>query len=48
MTTIDCKAIFNLQTEILESPDLTDAQKIKMLKASIAKTLGNKKEEEEK
>jgi len=44
---IDCKAIFNLQKQIIESPDLTETQKLKMLSESINKTLGEKSEGEQ-
>ncbi|MCL1845297.1 MAG: hypothetical protein FWF77_05285 [Defluviitaleaceae bacterium] len=40
MTQIDCEAIFNLQLEIIDAEDISDAQKLKMLKGSIKKTLG--------
>jgi len=50
MTTMDCKAIFNLQKQIIKAPNLTDAQKLKMLEDSINETLGteNEKSAEEK
>ena len=40
MTVIDCKAIFNLQKQIINAPKLTDAEKLKMLEDSINETLG--------
>jgi|GEM_PF-1621908 len=42
MTMIDCKAIFNLQQQIIDSPSLTSDEKLKMLGDSIKKTLGEK------
>jgi hypothetical protein len=44
MTVIDCKAIFNLQKQIINAPKLTDAEKLKMLEESIDKTLNDEKE----
>lgn len=46
MTLVDCKAIFNLQMEIIEAPTLTDEQKLQMIRSSIKKTLGTKSESE--
>jgi len=46
MTTIDCKAIFSLQEQIIESANLTAEQKLAMLLASIKKTLGEEKQDE--
>jgi hypothetical protein len=40
----DCKAVFSLQREILNSPKLTDEDKVKMLKNSINSTIGDEKE----
>jgi hypothetical protein len=48
MTLIDCKAIFNLQKEILDAPMISDADKIAMLKNSIENTLANANKEKEK
>jgi len=48
MTQADCKAIFNLQREILNSPKLTDEEKVKMLKNSINNTIGEYKENSER
>jgi hypothetical protein len=48
MTAIDCKAIFNLQKQIIKAQNLTDAQKLKMLEDSINETLGSEKTSEEK
>jgi hypothetical protein len=42
MTLIDCKAIFNLQQQIIDSPSLSADEKLKMLGDSIKKTLGEK------
>ena len=44
MTVMDCKAIFNLQKQIINAPKLTDAEKLKMIEDSINETLGNEKE----
>ena len=43
MTSIDCKAIFNLQQQIINSKHLTAEQKLKMLADSISATLGEDK-----
>ncbi|MCL2225163.1 MAG: hypothetical protein FWB96_09395 [Defluviitaleaceae bacterium] len=45
MTQTDCKAVFSLQREILNSPKLTDEEKVKMLKNSINNTIGEEKED---
>lgn len=39
MTEVDCVVIFNLQMEIIDAPDLSAGQKLKMLKNAINKTL---------
>jgi len=39
MATIDCKAIFSLQKQIIKAPKLTDAEKLKMIEDSIDETL---------
>lgn len=44
MTVMDCKAIFNLQKQIIKSTTLSDAEKLKMLEDSINETLGTDKE----
>ena len=44
MTVIDCKAIFSLQKQIINSPVLTAEQKLKMLEDSINETLGKDKD----
>ena len=44
MTMIDCKAIFNLQQQIIDSPSLSPEEKLKMLSDSIKKTLGEQSE----
>jgi len=44
MTQTDCKAVFSLQREILNSPKLSDEDKVKMLKNSIDNTIGNEEE----
>ena len=41
MAITDTKVIFNLQNEILEAPELSDARKVEMLKNSIKNTIGN-------
>jgi hypothetical protein len=46
MTVIDCKAIFNLQKQIINAPKLTDAEKLKMIEDSINETLGVENESE--
>ena len=43
MAVIDCKAIFSLQRQIINAPQLTDAEKLKMLEDSINETLGDGK-----
>ena len=45
MTVIDCKAIFNLQLQIIKAAGLSDEQKLKMLEDSIKDTLGDVKED---
>jgi hypothetical protein len=46
MTVIDCKAIFNLQKQIIKATSLTDAEKLKMLEDSINETLGSEQSTE--
>jgi len=46
MTTIDCKAIFNFQRQILKSTVLTAEQKIQMIVEAINETLGEEKQDE--
>jgi len=48
MTKTDVAVVYNLQLEIIDSDELSDAQKLQMLRKSIKKTLGEKEDNTEK